>query len=59
VGLGSTTLFEKVLKDVEMCQILLPLLLEILVPATLSPLILKVQMDNATGDNKNRYVFCF
>ena len=32
---------------------------EVLVPATPLPPILNVQMDNATGDNKNRYVFCF
>ena len=37
----------------------LPSLPEVLVPATPLPPILNVQMDNAIGDNKNRYVFCF
>ena len=32
---------------------------DVLVPGRLLPPILNVQMDNAVGDNKNRFVFCF
>ena len=59
VGSRSTNLFKAILKGAEMCEASIPPLLEVLVPATPLPLILNVQMDNATGDNKNRYVFCF
>jgi len=58
-GLGAATLFQKVLKGAEIFQTSLPPILEILVLATPLPPILNVQMDNATGDNKNRYIFCF
>jgi hypothetical protein len=37
----------------------LPPLSETPSTATPLPLILNVQMDNAVGDNKNRFVFCF
>ena len=59
VGSRSTNLFKAILKGMEMCEASLSLLLEVLVLATPLPLILNVQMDNATSDNKNRYVFCF
>ena len=59
VGSRSTNLFEAILKVAEMCEASLPPLLEVLFPATPLPPILNVQMDNATSDNKNRYVFCF
>ena len=59
MGSRSTNLFKVVLKGAEMCEASLLLLPEVLVPATPLPPILNVQMDNATGDNKNRYVFCF
>ena len=56
---GSTNLFKAILKGAEMCEASLPPLPEVLVPATPLPPILNVQMDNATGNNKNRYVFGF
>ena len=59
VGSGSTNLFKAILKGTEMCEASLPPLPEVLVPATPLPPILNVQMDNATGDNKKRYVFGF
>ena len=59
VGSGSTNLFKPILKGAEMCEASLPPLPEVLVPATPLPPILNVQMDNATDDNKNRYVFGF
>ena len=57
VGSGSTALFRGILKGAEMCEASLALQPEIVVPATALPPILNVQMDNATGDNKNRYVY--
>ena len=59
VGSRSTNLFKAILKGMEMYKASLPPLPEVLVPATPLPPILNIQMDNATGDNKNRYVFCF
>ena len=59
VGSGSMNLLKAILKGAEMCEASLPPLPEVLVPATPLPPILNVQMDNATGDNKNRYVFGF
>ena len=59
VGFDSTALFCSILKDVEMCKASLPPQLETVLQATPLPPILKVQMDNATGDNKNRYVYAF
>ena len=53
VGSRSSSLFKAVLKGVEMCKASLLPLLAVLVPATPLPPILNVQMDNATGDNKN------
>ena len=56
VGSGSTTLFRGILKGAEMCEASFSLQPETLVQATELPPILNVQMDNAIGDNKNRYV---
>ena len=43
----------------EACESSLPPLLEHQLSGTALPPILNVQVDNATGDNKNRFVFCF
>ena len=59
MGSRSTNLFKAVLKGAKMCDASLPPLLEVLVLATPLPPILNLQMDNATRDNKNRYVFYF
>ena len=59
VGSGSTTLFRGILKGAEMCEASLAPQPKVLVPATALPSILNVQMDNATGDNKNRYVYAY
>ena len=59
VGSGSTALFCSILKDVEMCKASLPPQPETIVQATPLPPILNMQMDNATGNNKNRYVYAF
>jgi hypothetical protein len=58
-GSRSSPLFEAVLSGAEMCETALPPLSG--TPCAATPLlpILNVQMDNATGDNKNRFVFCF
>jgi len=58
VNAESTPLFKAMLKGKEMCQASLPPQPDTLGPPTPLPPILNVQMDNATGDNKNRYVFC-
>jgi len=59
VGAGSTVLFRSILNGSEMCLASLGPPPQALVgPRPLSP-ILNVQMDNATGDNKNRYVYAF
>ena len=55
----STPLYEALLHGAEVCESSLPLLSEPPTPATPLPPILNVQMDNATGDNKNRFVFCY
>ena len=56
----STNLFKAVLEGADMCNASLPLLPNTLALAMQLPPILNVQMDNATGDNKNtRYVFSF
>ena len=59
VGSSSTFLFHSILKGVEMCKASLPPQPETIVQATPLPPILNVQMDNATWDNKNRYVYAF
>ena len=55
----STNLFGAVLEGADMCQASLPPPPNTLTAAVPLPPILNVQMDNAIGDNKNRYVFCF
>jgi len=59
VGSQSSLLFAVVLKGAEMCKASLPPPPMTLVLATPLPPILHMQMDNVTGNNKNRYVFCF
>ena len=59
VGSGSTTLFRGILKGAKMCKASLALQPETLMPTIALPPILNVQMDNATGDNKNRYVYAY
>ena len=59
VGSGSTALFRGILKGAEMCEASLAPQPEALVPASALPPILNVQMDNAIGDNKNRYVYAY
>ena len=55
----SSPLYEALLGGAEICESSLPPPLAHPLPATPLPPILNVQMDNATGDNKNRFVFCF
>ena len=52
-------LYSAVLQGAEMCLDPLGPAPDILVLGRRLPPILNVQMDNAVGDNKNRYVFCF
>ena len=59
VGSGSAPLFQAVLSGVDMCNSSLRPAPEVPIPESSLPPILNVQMDNATGDNKNRFVFCF
>ena len=59
VGSRSTALFCGILKGAEMCETSLAPQPETLVPTTTLPPILNVQMDNATGYNKNRYVYTY
>ena len=59
VGSGSTALFRGILKGAEMCEASLAPQPKALVPATTLPPILNVQMDNAIGNNKNRYVYAY
>ena len=55
----SSPLYEALLHGAKACESSLPPPLEQHVSGTPLPPILNVQMDNATGDNKNRFVFCF
>ena len=55
----SRPLYEALLHGVEVCKSSLPLPLKHTIPTTTLLPILNVQMDNATGDNKNQYVFYF
>ena len=55
----SSPLYEAFLGGAEICESSLPPPLAHPLPATPLPPILNVQMDNATGDNKNRFVFYF
>ena len=59
MGSRSSPLFDVVLKGAETCEPSLRPTARTSPLATPLPPILHVQMDNATGDNKNRYVFCF
>ena len=52
-------LYSAVLQGAEMCLDPLGPAPDILVLGRRLPPILNVQMDNAVGDNKNKYVFCF
>ena len=56
---GSAPIFRAVLQGSDICTSLLRIAPEVSIPATPLPPVLNVQMDNATGDNKNRYVFSF
>ncbi len=55
----SSPLFSAILQGAEMCESSLPPEPTVPIPGKALPPILNVQMDNAAGDNKNRYVFCF
>ena len=55
----SANLFGAVLEGADMCQASLPPPPNTFTAVVLLPPILNAQMDNDTGDNKNRYVFCF
>ena len=58
-GCRTSPLFEAVLADANMCLGSLPAPPIEPVPAKQLPPILQMQLDNAAGDNKNRYVFAF
>ena len=58
-GSGSAPLFCAVLQGADICKTLLRAMPADPIEATPLPPVLNVQMDNATGDNKNRYVFAF
>lgn len=59
LGSRSTTLFCVVLKDIEMCKVLLPLLQKRLILAMPLPPILYMWLDNAMKNNKNKYMLCY
>ena len=59
VGSGSIALFRGILKGVGMCEASLAPQPKTLVQATALPPILNVQMDNAIGNNKNRYIYAY
>ena len=54
----STSLYKALLLGTKACESSLPPPLEHQLFSTLLPHILNVQMDNATGDNKKKFVFC-
>ena len=58
-GSRTTPLFTPLLVGVEMCTSSLPPPVAEEVLAQPLPLVLNLQLDNATGDNKNRFVFAF
>jgi hypothetical protein len=58
-GSRSSPLFEAVLSGAEMCEAALPPLTGTPCAAIPLPPILNVQIDNAAGENKNRFVFYF
>ena len=55
----SSLLYEALLHGAKACESSLPPPLEHQLSGTPLPPILNVKMDNAMGDNKNRFVFCF
>ena len=55
----STPLYEALLHGAEAYESSLPPPMEYQLSSTPLPPILNVQMDNATGDNKNKFIFCF
>ena len=59
VGARSSALFCSIMEGAEMCSASLGRPPKRAIGPTSLPLILNVQMDNATGDNKNRYVYAF
>lgn len=59
VGSQTSPIFSAVLQGADMCKSSLRAPPETFIPATPLLPILNMQMDNAPGDNKNRYVFCF
>jgi len=59
VGLGSSPLFHVVLQGANMCKSSLQPMPKVPIAATPLLLVLNIQIDNATGDNKNRFVFAF
>jgi hypothetical protein len=59
VGSKWAPIFDGVLQGADMCKSSLWPAPEVVVRATPLPPIMNVEMDNATGDNKNKYVFCF
>ena len=58
-GSGSAPLFTALLAGAEMCTSSLPPQDAEEVSAKPLPLVLNLQLDNATGNNKNRFVFAF
>ena len=58
-NLRSTPLLEALLHGAEACESSIPPSLEQQLSGTPLLPILNVQMDNATSDNKNSFVFCF
>ena len=56
---GLAPIFRAVLQGSDICTSSLRVAPEVPIPATPLPPVLNMQMDNATGDNKNRYVFAF
>ena len=55
----TTPLYEALLHEAKACESFLPPSLEHPLSTTPLPSILNVQIDNAKGDNKNKFAFCF
>ena len=58
-GSGSAPLFRAILQGADICKSSLRPTPKVPIAATPLPHVLNVQMDNARGDNKNRYVLAF
>ena len=58
-GPRSQPLLDAILKESEICELLLLPKPPQLIPAKLLPPILHIQLDNVAYDNKNRFVLCF